>query len=375
MMEEVVVVIVGGGPAGLATAACLNRLFIPNIVLERDDCHAPLWRKRTYDRLNLHLGKEFCALPHMPFPDGTPTFVPRVCFMQSASLENDGRWRILVKDTTCDGSEVYVATFLVVATGENGEGFIPKIIGLDNFQGEYMHSNRYLNGREWYGKNVLVVGCGNSGMEIAYDLSNWGANTSIVIRNEVHVVTREMVLVAMHLLKFLQVELVDELVVFLSRMKYGNLSKYGLSRPKEGPFSLKVKTGRSPTIDVGCIDKIKKGEIKVFPAVYSIKEDKMIQFEDGREECFDVIIFATGYKSNVLNWLKDYKHMFNEDGMPKKSNPNHWKGENGIYCAGFSSQGLMGISYDAKHISDDISLALSSKEIPSTFAPLNLVDD
>uniref|UniRef100_A0ACD5VUA4 Uncharacterized protein n=1 Tax=Avena sativa TaxID=4498 RepID=A0ACD5VUA4_AVESA len=54
-MEEVVVLIVGAGPAGLAMAACLNQLSIPYVILEREDCSASLWHNRAYDRLKLHL--------------------------------------------------------------------------------------------------------------------------------------------------------------------------------------------------------------------------------------------------------------------------------------------------------------------------------
>lgn len=71
-------------------------------------------------------------------------------------------------------------------------------------------------------------------------------------------------MVGMHLLKYIGVEMVDKLMIALSRLRYGDISKYGFGRPNEGPFFLKAKTGRSPTIDVGCMDKIQQGKVKVF---------------------------------------------------------------------------------------------------------------
>ena len=78
-----------------------------------------------------------------------------------------------------------MAKFLVVASGENSAENIPMIPGLENFPGDVIHSSSYKSGKSYSGKNVLVVGSGNSGMEIAYDLATHGANTSIVIRSPV----------------------------------------------------------------------------------------------------------------------------------------------------------------------------------------------
>jgi indole-3-pyruvate monooxygenase len=99
--------------------------------------------------------------------------------------KNASKWCIVVRNNKLNTTEVYIAKFLVVATGENSEGLIPKVPGLDGFEGMYMHSSQYANGKDFNGKDVLVVGCGNSGMEIAYDLLYWGAHTSIVARSPV----------------------------------------------------------------------------------------------------------------------------------------------------------------------------------------------
>lgn len=207
MEQETAVLIVGAGPAGLATSGSLNIHGIPNIVLEREDCSASLWKKRSYDRLKLHLAKEFCQLPHLPFPSNAPTFVPKQGFIQylddytshfninpiycrlveSASFDFiKKKWLVLAKNAISGAIENYTAKFLVVATGENSQGYVPEIPGLDSFKGVVMHSSHYENGQKFCDKEVLVVGSGNSGMEIAYDLATWGAKPSIVIRSPVN---------------------------------------------------------------------------------------------------------------------------------------------------------------------------------------------
>lgn len=74
-------IIVGAGPSGLAVAACLREQGVPFVVLERADCIASLWQRRTYNRLKLHLPKQFCQLPRMPFPEDYPEYPTRRQFV------------------------------------------------------------------------------------------------------------------------------------------------------------------------------------------------------------------------------------------------------------------------------------------------------
>ncbi|KAL4644006.1 hypothetical protein ACB092_02G132400 [Castanea dentata] len=381
MESKAVVLIVGAGPSGIATAACLTHHSIPYVLLEREDCHASLWKKGTYDRLGLHLAKQFCSLPYKPHPPKTPTFLSKEHFVryideyvsqfdinpryhrsvESASYDNsENKWRVEAKNTIEGKVEVYVAEFLVVATGENSEVYIPDVTGLDSFKGEIVHSKQYKSGLKYQDQDVLVVGYGNSGMEIAYDLSNFNCHPSIVVRGPFHVLTKEAVHRGMTLMKYLPVQIVDALTVIHAAFLFGNLSKYGIHRPNIGPFFQKSLTGRSPVIDVGTIKKIKQGEIQVVPAIVRINEDS-VKFMDGTERKFDAIVFATGYKSSANNWLKDYKYALNEEGMPKNPFPAHCKGEKGLYCAGLSKRGLFGVARDAETIADDINKILSAR--------------
>ncbi|KAJ8430065.1 hypothetical protein Cgig2_020985 [Carnegiea gigantea] len=282
---ESTTIVVGAGPAGLATAACLTQNSIPYLLLEREDCFAPLWKKKTYERLHLHLPKHTCELPLMKFPSTYPNYVPRNDFLQyldnyvdhfhinplylrrvvGASFDQDSkRWHIRAKNMVeGGGEEEYIGRYLVVANGESCDPLCPHIEGLSSFQGKVIHSTQYKSGREYQGKNVLVVGAGNSGWEISLDLAEHGVRTSIVVRSPVHVLSRGMVSLGVFLVQYLPLNVVDTLIVMLSKFAFSGFSRYGLRRPREGPFYSKITFGKFPIIDVGTYKKIKSGDIKV----------------------------------------------------------------------------------------------------------------
>lgn len=201
-----ITIIVGAGTSGLATAACLTQQSLPYVILEREDCFASLWKKYVYDRVHLHLPKEICELPLVKFPRNYPTYVPRNEFLKYLDEyvsrfeirplyrrcvefaeydEVTQGWKVKARNLISNQLEEYNGKFLVVSTGESCDPFVPEVQGLSSFPGEVIHSTRYKNGKNYKDKRVLIVGSGNSGMEIAYDLSNYGAKTSIVIRSPV----------------------------------------------------------------------------------------------------------------------------------------------------------------------------------------------
>ncbi|XVE73245.1 hypothetical protein DITRI_Ditri11bG0101500 [Diplodiscus trichospermus] len=283
-MQEELVIIVGAGPSGLATAACLNLHSIPYIILEREDCFASLWKKYTYDRLHLHLDKQFCVLPRMPFSDSYPRFISkeqfvrylddyvshfkisplyRRCVELAKFDEASKKWIVKARNLGSGEVEEYRGRFLAVASGETTNPYTPEIEGLNTFPGDVLHSSQFRNGKAFIDQKVLVVGSGNSGMEIALDLANHGAKTSIVVRSPIHILSKDMVYLGLILLKYIPVNMVDSLMVMLSKLVYGDLTKYGITRPREGPFFMKVVYGKYPVFDVGTYNKIKSREIEV----------------------------------------------------------------------------------------------------------------
>lgn len=198
-------IIVGAGPSGLAVAACLANLGVPSTVLEKSTCLASLWQHRTYNRLKLHLPKHFCHLPLLPFPPNFPKYPskhhfisyvesyaaafgiePRFgCAVDRAEFDRTrGAWVVTVRT-----GEVYASRWLVVATGENAEPHMPEMVGMERFEGRrVVHTCGYRCGGEFRGERVLVVGCGNSGMEVSLDLCRHSAKPYLVVRNNVSII-------------------------------------------------------------------------------------------------------------------------------------------------------------------------------------------
>lgn len=198
-------VIVGCGPSGLAVSACLKNRGIPSLILERTNCIASLWQLKTYDRLHLHLPKHFCELPLMSFPPNFPTYPTKQQFLAYleayrkkfgiepvfnntvVSAHFDQRlmlWSVKTLGLKNEKYE-YLCRWLIVATGENAEEVFPYIEGMKEFEGPIFHTSSYKSGKMFRGKKVLVVGCGNSGMEVCLDLCDYNARPSIVVRDSV----------------------------------------------------------------------------------------------------------------------------------------------------------------------------------------------
>src|SRR5215469_5115123 len=183
MPERTDVAVIGAGPAGLAVGACLRKAGVNFIILEGGEKVASSWH-RHYERLHLHTLKQLSSLPHFPFPADYPRYLPRnlmIAYLDryAATFDLKPRFGETVRSVRRDKSEWFIeatqssisASYVVVASGFNAEPVMPSFSGLEKFRGKVIHSAQYINAKPFVGQSVLVIGMGNSGAEIALDLS------------------------------------------------------------------------------------------------------------------------------------------------------------------------------------------------------------
>ena len=171
-----------------------------------------------------------------------------------------------------------------------------------------LHSSSYDNGSSFARKNVLVVGFGNSAGEIAIDLHEHGARVSMAVRNAVNIVPRDIFGLSTHVISVmmsrLPTEVADALSSNLRNFVVGDVSPFGLKKAVLGPMTMIKKENRVPLLDIGTIDLIKKGEIKIYPGIEGFDKSE-VTFTNGSKQSFDAVILATGFTTNLSSFLPD----------------------------------------------------------------------
>jgi indole-3-pyruvate monooxygenase len=333
MASDEDIIVIGAGPAGLAVSASLRRAGLPHLVVERAHDVAASW-KEHYDRLHLHTVKRYSSLPFSPWPRTTPRYPSRadvVSYLERYAEQHriTPRFGVEVRRVTSAPTHFTVDTsagrleprFVVVATGYNGVANRPEFPGLAGFTGRVVHTEAYKDPQPYIGKRTLVVGCGNSGAEIALDLSEHGIDVAMVVRGPVHVVPRDLLGRPSQetgvMLSRLPVAVRDALVSPILRVAVGDLSRWGIVRPAVGPTRLVEETGRVPILDIGTIAHVKTGRIRVRPAVEEVLADR-VRFVDGRTEPFEAIILATGYRPGLGRFIDGFESISDERGRPHR---------------------------------------------------------
>ncbi|MCB0642744.1 MAG: NAD(P)/FAD-dependent oxidoreductase [Phaeodactylibacter sp.] len=344
--------IIGAGPRGLAIAGRLRKMGLDFEVLEQKNTVAPSWRNH-YDRLHLHTVKDFSALPHPPFPKQYPQYIPKADLLRyydeyAATFEIKPHFGETVTQVrhTADGwithsssGKVFQSEHVIICTGFNRVPNIPEPPGKAAFEGSMIHSTAYKNAEPYAGKSVLVVGMGNSGAEIALDLAEQGIPTTLSVRGPVNIVPREFMgrptqRTAM-LLGKLPHAIGDWIGVQVRRLTFGNLSPYGLQIPDIAPAKQLRLYAKTPVIDIGTIAMIKKGKIKVVGGIEQM-DARQITFAGGEQLAIDAVIFATGFRSQVADFLDNPGPVLNHHGHPGKPVPKV-KSHPGLFFIGYDA--------------------------------------
>ncbi len=304
------VYVIGGGPGGLAAAYALRAQGIRAVVLEKSDRVGASWR-RHYDRLHLHTTRRLSALPGLAIPRRFGRWVSRddvvrylekyaevheleiVTGVEVSRIERsaDGTGWLL----HATGGRELTGRAVVVATGTNPRpasrtGPVATPTPATSCTPPTTATPSPTSSRD-----VLVVGIGNTGAEIAVDLVEGGASrVRLAVRTAPHILRRSTAGWAAQytgvLVRRLPVALVDRLAGPVGKLSVPDLAAHGLPRPDTGLYS-RVKEGSIPVQDVGLIDAVRKGRVEVVTAVES--------FEDGK-----VVLAAAATASALTRWSR-----------------------------------------------------------------------
>lgn len=343
------VAIVGAGAAGLATAFCLNRAGIPVRLFEKSHEIAGPWRKR-HPQLRLNTHRDLSQLPGLKMPGDAGTFpgrdtliryledyarkldVPVEFGVEVTALERAGDgWRLET------GSGPVAARHVVIATGREATPFIPDWPGRGDYEGRLVHAADFGDAEQYAGKNVLVVGAGNSGSDILNHLSRVDTQSVLIsIRQGSVIFPTRLFGVPMQrmapLLEKLPLRAIDWMLKDTQRMAFGDLTQYGFPAHPEGGASRMAADGVSPAIDNGFIAAVKAGRMRVVPEVGRFRE-RMVVLADGTRVAPDVVIAATGYRTG-LEHLLGHLDVLDSRGVPRIDGAQTLPHAQGLWCIG-----------------------------------------
>ncbi len=367
------VVVVGAGPAGLASAAALGRRGIQATVLDRSDAIASSWRGR-YDRLRLNSSRPFSKLPGGRWLRGTPMFPSRdevVEYLEGYARRNGIQVRLGTRLERIDrGGDGWIlrtstgdvlADHVIVAAGYEHTGHVPDWPGRDRFEKRLIHSGEYRSPRAFRDADVLVVGPGCSGMEIAYDLADGGAGrVRLAVRTPPNIIIRSAAgpLLA-NLFRRLPPERADAVMRKVREKEIGDLTEFGLPVPEEGVFARLRRLSVAPAIvDKEVIQAIRDRRIEIVAGVESLDESGLTLADGNRIEP-DAVVAATGYRPG-LEPLVGHLGVLNERGAPHA--PQGQEAAPGLRFVGYrplpAHIGHMG--HEAKRAAKEIAASMRS---------------
>ncbi len=309
------VAIVGAGPAGLAALRALTAHGVDATAFERGARVGGVWTLEdrptaAYRSLHLITSRPRTEFAEHPMPDGTPDYpsrdavgrwlesyverfklAPRIRLsspVTSARRRPGGGWDV-------DGERFDA---LVVASGHNEVAAWPDPAYPGDFGGDQLHALDFGTGRDHEGKRVLVVGMGNSAMDIATDVSHFADATFLSVRRGSWVIPKRLLgkpadqVIRPWVAVNVPWRLRQPVAQTLLKLTVGRPEAAGLPPARGGLFQ------SHPTISDTIVSRIAHGQIAPKPGIAALEPDG-VRFADGTREAVDVIVWCTGYRVTI----------------------------------------------------------------------------
>jgi Flavin-binding monooxygenase-like len=317
------VCIVGAGSSGLTAAQVLQARGVPFDCFEKGSTVGGNWRyendngiSSAYRSLHINSSRKLMSYKAFPMPAEYPDYPSHEhvaayfdAYAERFGLEKritfntevlaaepvDGEWEVTVEGSEGQRSERYRA--VLVCNGHHWKPRWPEppFPGAEQFAGEQIHAHHYREPEVLVGKRVLVLGIGNSAVDIAVESSRIAERTLLAMRRGAWVLP-----------KYLNGKPIDEaspplasrlpLAVqrfFMRRMlkvAVGEMEDYGLPEPDHRLLEA------HPTVSSELLPRLGHGDIAVKPNLDRFAGGNTVRFADGSEEQVDLVVYCTGYE-------------------------------------------------------------------------------
>ena len=325
------VIVIGAGASGLAAAQALRARDIPVRILDQATRPGDAWYHR-HPQLRLNTHRHLSALPGLAIPRSAGAYPTRdsiIRYLDDYASRLDAPIEYGVQVTRIGSDDngwaietdagVYRARHVIVATGLERVPHLPAWPGRDNFSGKLLHASDFGELAQYRGKDILVVGAGNSGGDILNHLA--GIDTGRVwvsVRHGPVVFPKRLygfpVQRLSPLFSVLPVPVADALLSLTEYVAFGRLSRWGLRKHPDGGATRLLESGISPAIDDGFVAALKAGKITVVPAIERF-DVAGLRLVDGQFLEPDIVIAATGYRSG-LEAILGHGGVLNDQGVP-----------------------------------------------------------
>ena len=344
------VVVIGAGSAGLAAAAALQRRGIAAVTLERGNNVGTSWRQR-HEELRLNTIRWLSDLPGLRAPRSGGRWLTRdhyVDYLERFAAHQGLDIRVGVDvqrvDKTPSGWRVatgagdHAASHIVVATGYDRVPWMPDWPGLDGFPNPVIHAAQHRRAADLAGQRVLLVGAGNSGVELAGHLVDAPvAALWVSVRTPPNILPREVAGLPLHplswLSRFLPERLRDANARLIARLAFGDLAPYGLPTPRHGPYRRLRTTGVTVAVDQGFVRQLKAGRLKMVAEIDRFDGDEVV-LRDGRRLHPDIVLAATGFRRG-LEPLVGHLDVLDPAGLPRRRSGQPTPGAPGLWFIGY----------------------------------------